>query len=448
MGLDQFGNPAGNISDTLFQSTYTAVAAGADAETMQVAAMPVTGGTNHSNGPKTNFSALWATMAARTSGQTNAYSFTAFHFANGDTVGLDGVAQSWGRNNAGGDEGTEAITVAALQGDRVTTGTVSAINGTNIIYSSAVNANVLGEDRPLIITTPAKVYSQGAIIAAAGVPPVITGNGNQDWTTLGMGVVSNLFLSIDSQTNGALRLVVPVRSITDANHLVLDYVSQGNDSNLPVPPLPSTYKLFRGGNVTAMPLPPLLPNSVVVAVATDFAVGDTFEQPLGYSHTINGIHLHVGQKLPFASNAGGSGVLVSNDGAGISFPIGFAFEGPVDAAFFADTVKVDGLRITNNPPGALVKSGWVGSGTTNFLGSYTSVGQNTFLSYDRSVDVWRTVRPFVVPAYTVANLPVIACLGARACVVDALAPSFMAPLVGGGPVKCPAFHNGAAWVAG
>ena len=37
--------------------------------------------------------------------------------------------------------------------------------------------------------------------------------------------------------------------------------------------------------------------------------------------------------------------------------------------------------------------------------------------------------------------------GARAFVTDAQAPSFLAPLVGGGSTVCPAFCNGAAWVA-
>lgn len=446
MGIDVFGNiNNGIISDTLNQSAFTSVGQGVNAQTLQIYATPITGGINHNNGPKTNYSSVMATMAGRTSAQTNAYSFSNFHFANGDTVGLDGVAQSWGRNNAAGDEGTEAITVAALQGDRVTSGKVSIINGNNISYTNVLNENVRGEDRPLIITTPSKIYSSGTITATTGIPPVITGDGNQDWTTLGLGSVTNLFMCIDSQTNGVLKLVVPIRNITDANHLILDYVSQGNDSGLPVPKLPSTYQIFYGSNVVNMTS--TLGNMNVVD-ASNFEIGDTFEQPMGYSHTITGIHVHVGQKLPFSSNAGGTGMAIGNDATGVPFPIGYSFNGPVKIAFYADTVQTDGLSITNNPPGALVKSGWTGGGITNLLGCYTSLGQNTFLSYDRSMDVWKTTKPFVAPVFTVAHLPTTPCTGARVYVTDANSPTFLSPLIGGGTTKCPAFYNGTTWVAG
>lgn len=412
IGFNSLGMSSGGVLNTaLLQSRSTNAPAGSDPQTVQVYMEAWTGGTNHSNGPKTNYSALTATMVARTSGQTNAISFSNMHFANGDTAGLDGVVQSWGRNNAGGDEATEAITVAALQGTVVMTGTVSAVNGNQITYSNPVNEFTRGEDRPLIITTPAKVYSQGAIVATAGFPPVVTGDGNQDWTTLGIGPVSNLFLSIDSQANGSLKMVVPVRSITDASHLVLDYVSEGNDSTLPVPALPSTYKIFRGGNVTAMPLPPQPSNSVTVAVATDFSVGDTFEQPLGYAHAINAVHIHVAQKLPCSSNVGCNAVTVDNDYDAVPFSFGFSMKGPVSAAFYADTVMVDGFQVRNNPPGALVKSTWTGGGVTNLLGAFTGAGQNTFFSYDRSVDVWKTTAPISAPLFQAPAGPGVDCNG-------------------------------------
>jgi len=439
-GIDVFGNlNTGIISNTLNQSEFNTVGNGVNAQTLQVVAHAITGGINHSNGPKTNYSSLLSTFDGKTSAQTNAYSFSNFHFANGDTTGLDGVAQSWGRNNAAGDEGTEAITVAALQGDRVTSGTVSSIVGNKINYTNVLNENVRGEDRPLIITTPSKIYSSGMIVSTSGTPTVVTGDGNQDWTTLG----PNLFICIDSQTNGVLKLVVPIRSITDANHLVLDYISEGNDAPLPVPTLPSTYKIFRGSNVVCMST---TLGSMNVVDATQFSVGDTFEQPLGYAHTITGIHVHVGQKLPFASNAGGTGMAIGNDANGVTFPIGYLFTGPVSTAFYADTVKTDGLAIKNNPAGALVKS-LVNTGSTNLLGVFTGAGQNTFLSYDRSMDVWKTTRPFVLPSFTVANLPNPPCTGSRVYVLDALSPSFLSPIVGGGTTKCPAFYNGTAWVA-
>jgi hypothetical protein len=50
--------------------------------------------------------------------------------------------------------------------------------------------------------------------------------------------------------------------------------------------------------------------------------------------------------------------------------------------------------------------------------------------------------------YTVATLPAAGTVGRKAYVTDALAPTFLAVIVGGGAVRCPVFDNGTAWVAG
>jgi hypothetical protein len=51
-------------------------------------------------------------------------------------------------------------------------------------------------------------------------------------------------------------------------------------------------------------------------------------------------------------------------------------------------------------------------------------------------------------AYTVATLPAAGTAGRRAYVTDALAPTFLGALTGGGAVVTPVFDNGTAWVAG
>ena len=51
-------------------------------------------------------------------------------------------------------------------------------------------------------------------------------------------------------------------------------------------------------------------------------------------------------------------------------------------------------------------------------------------------------------AYTVATLPVAGTQGRRAWVTNALAPTFLTAVVGGGAVVCPVFDNGTTWVAG
>jgi hypothetical protein len=54
--------------------------------------------------------------------------------------------------------------------------------------------------------------------------------------------------------------------------------------------------------------------------------------------------------------------------------------------------------------------------------------------------------PIITKGYTVATLPA-GTLGMVAHVTDALAPAFLAVVVGGGAVKTLVFYNGAAWVA-
>jgi len=57
--------------------------------------------------------------------------------------------------------------------------------------------------------------------------------------------------------------------------------------------------------------------------------------------------------------------------------------------------------------------------------------------------------PVVTQGYTVAGLAGITPItGMRVHVTDALAPTFLTTVVGGGAIKCPVFYNGANWVAG
>ena len=440
-GPNQFGDDAGLNSGTLLQAHSAGAPAGSDPIGIEIYFEAQSGGVNGRNGPKTNYMNLHAVTVSRTPGQHTGLSSVVSNFSDGDTMAFGGYAQSWGRNNAGGDEGTEGISVGAYQGTMVMTATVTGIVGNIVSYNRQVNENTRGESRPLIITTPNRVYSAGAVVSIAGGPPIVTGDGNQDFTTLGTGVVSNLFFSLDALGANGLKHVVPIRSITDATHLVLDYISEGVDVSLPVAALPSTYKIFRGGNVTALPQL----GSVVVSPATDFAVNDTVEQPLGYTYTLVGGHFTVGASLPAAGNAGSTGLQVMNNGPQtirngmvLAGPFRYGIELNGDAIY---SIMVDNdvdtiIRAQSSTPGVV----------TNFLGVNDSTGHATKLSYDRSSNTWGTSRPFVAPAFTVAALPP-GVSGARAYVTDAVNPVFLQPLIGGGGVKCPAFYNGSAWVA-
>jgi hypothetical protein len=73
-----------------------------------------------------------------------------------------------------------------------------------------------------------------------------------------------------------------------------------------------------------------------------------------------------------------------------------------------------------------------------------SIGNNTDPGA-ANLSVTGTIR---TQGYTVATLPAAGTVGRKAYVTDALAPTFLAVIVGGGAVKCPVFDNGTAWVAG
>ena len=50
--------------------------------------------------------------------------------------------------------------------------------------------------------------------------------------------------------------------------------------------------------------------------------------------------------------------------------------------------------------------------------------------------------------YTVAALPSAGAIGRRAIVTNALAPTFLTSVVGGGAIVVPVYDNGTAWVVG
>lgn len=49
--------------------------------------------------------------------------------------------------------------------------------------------------------------------------------------------------------------------------------------------------------------------------------------------------------------------------------------------------------------------------------------------------------------YSVATLPTTAIMGDMAYVTDAVAPTYLNSLTGGGSIKCPVFYNGTIWVS-
>jgi hypothetical protein len=111
------------------------------------------------------------------------------------------------------------------------------------------------------------------------------------------------------------------------------------------------------------------------------------------------------------------------------------------------TGSITALREGGSFATSLILSTAVGGGTVTEalrINSSQNVGIGLTPNANTKLDVNGPIR---AKGYTVATLPT-GVVGARAYVTDALAPTFLTALTGGGAVTTPAFYNGTAWVAG
>ena len=100
--------------------------------------------------------------------------------------------------------------------------------------------------------------------------------------------------------------------------------------------------------------------------------------------------------------------------------------------------------LSNSLPMVYPASGIPNSTGSSWDTSYGVTGTGTNVVLDNKPTI---KEPIVGTGYTVATLPT-GTIGMRTYVTDALAPTFLGILVGGGAIKAPAFYNGTAWVAG
>lgn len=138
-------------------------------------------------------------------------------------------------------------------------------------------------------------------------------------------------------------------------------------------------------------------------------------------------------------------------GSAVSPYQSFASAGAVNATLYAYLIE-DGTAWE------LGTGTYTTSGTTltRVLGS-SSTGSLLNLSGSATVAIVASVvtsttgpvftAPVRLPGYTVATLPA-GNRGDTAYVTDALAPTFLATIVGGGAITTPVFYNGSVWVGG
>lgn len=85
--------------------------------------------------------------------------------------------------------------------------------------------------------------------------------------------------------------------------------------------------------------------------------------------------------------------------------------------------------------------------TSNITGILNGIGAANVIDHAADYDYSSVWGVNFKGTYTVGTLP-FGNVGSRAFVTDAVAPTFLGALTGGGTVATPVFHNGSAWVAG
>jgi hypothetical protein len=118
------------------------------------------------------------------------------------------------------------------------------------------------------------------------------------------------------------------------------------------------------------------------------------------------------------------------------------------AGGFSNVAVGTGLNFTSGTLTSLSAINYPGVGFAYSTGSawatsYGKTGTGTNVVTDNQPTI---KEPIIGTGYTVATLPA-GSIGMRTYVTDALAPTFLGVLVGGGAIKAPAFYNGTAWVA-
>ena len=104
-----------------------------------------------------------------------------------------------------------------------------------------------------------------------------------------------------------------------------------------------------------------------------------------------------------------------------------------------------GVRISSDPSGVYMEA--VPNGTSAAAYYVSGLGGATLDLYKVLAKNFYVIGTLQTGVYTVATLPT-GVVGARATVNDAVSPTFLGALTGGGSGVCPVFYNGSAWVVG
>lgn len=148
--------------------------------------------------------------------------------------------------------------------------------------------------------------------------------------------------------------------------------------------------------------------------------------------------IFIGGNFDRIDNSGGSGFLNLNSHTGVSFSASYVV---------GMNVRSTGTNIGSLNVDLGARLGIKGSGATSASTSLlvqNSSGTEAFRIKDNQDAIFSGT--VTLKGYTVATLPA-GTVGMNAYVTDALAPTYLTTVVGGGAVNCPVFFDGTNWVA-
>lgn len=350
---------------------------------------------------KTQWQGLRIQGRGRTIGERKGIEINLATTGKGDSIGIMASSFDSGGYNTGGDEGSEGGRFMSMQGDSSADGgfprgSVASVSG-NIVtgtWTSGTNAN-LGEQRPLINISRG-VYNTGTVasISVTGSPVVCTINGSgTSWSTLGTGAKTDLFLEIAGNSSGTTKHVVPVTSITDDTHLVVEYslAEIGATCYSPSMVISGAYNIYKGGMVASLASP--LSGSLDATAVNlnsgggNFLAGDTIQQPLGYNYHGSGVYSVISRVV---GEQQGSGFYTHNVGTP-AFRDAFRASGSFVNGISFDSGNLSGFGVLFTAPvsGGLLRSNDVAASSQVVYNLLNGSGTQRTLTYDRTNDWWQ-----------------------------------------------------------
>ena len=325
-------------------------------------------------------------------------------------------------NQPGENYLTASFTFTAAAG---TSGTIPTLNTTGLTSIAALTAT--GKITFGGVATSAPAWG------TSGVGLIQSATTFTDNSTAASGTVATAYMNVfGAQTYAATNTAVTVSNlygtyfttpIAGTNVTATNKYALGADS------------IYSGGKITATGSTANAPLNIgsASAVPTTPVNGDIWYTAGGVLTTYFG-----GATRVLATLGGGNTWTSTNTFASANNSFG------TSTASTTDTLS-SGATTSGNTKTVNIGTGGLSGSTTNItIGSSVS-GATSTTTLNGSTVATGTIQ---LAAYTVATLPTAGTAGRRAYVTDALAPTFLGTLTGGGTAKTPVFDNGTAWVAG